>query len=169
MLLLPHRCHRGPAMDGADKVAVVALMRAHPSFAELPAAALAGLIERSALVDFAADQTLVRQGDASDAAFLLLAGEVEIVVETLYGPVPLARRSRNALLGELGAFANLPRTATVRALVPVRALRIGRDDLVHTGRANPELLLAVIQQLGEHTGTVNRALGFYTNALAALE
>jgi len=156
-------------MGCADEAAIVELMRAHPSFAHLPAASVAGLIERSALAHFAAGELLIRQGDVSDAAFLLLAGEVEIVVETLYGPVHLARRGCNTLLGELGAFAKLPRTATVRALAPVQALRIGRDELLAIGRANPDLLLAIIQQLGEHTGTVNRALGFYTNALAALE
>jgi sigma-B regulation protein RsbU (phosphoserine phosphatase) len=158
-----------PAGDSCDKAAIIELMRAHPSFVHLPAAAVVGLIERSALAHFAADELLIRQGDSSDGAFLLLGGEVEIVVETLYGPVPLARRSGNALLGELGAFASLPRTATVRALVPVRALRIERDELLRIGRANPDLPLAIIQQLGEHIGTVNRALGFYTNALAALE
>src|SRR4051794_27613457 len=159
----------GPAMSSADETAVVELMRAHPSFAHLPASSVAGLIARCALAHFAAGELLIRQGDASDAAFLLLGGEVEILVETHYGPVHLARRGSNTLLGELGAFAKLPRTATVRALEPVQALRIGRDDLLQVGRANPDLLLAIIQQLGEHTGTVNRALGFYTNALAALE
>ncbi len=166
---LPVSTPAGPAMGCADEAAIVELMRAHPSFAHLPAASVAGLIERSALAHFAAGELLIRQGDVSDAAFLLLAGEVEIVVETLYGPVHLARRGCNTLLGELGAFAKLPRTATVRALAPVQALRIGRDELLAIGRANPDLLLAIIQQLGEHTGTVNRALGFYTNALAALE
>ena len=158
-----------PAICGADKAAIVELMRTHPSFAHLPAPAVAGLIERSALAHFAAGDLLIHQGDVSDAAFLLLGGEVEILVETHYGPVHLARRGCNTLLGELGAFAKLPRTATVRALEPVQALRIERDELLQIGRANPDLLLAIIQQLGEHTGTVNRALGFYTNALAALE
>jgi phosphoserine phosphatase RsbU/P len=158
-----------PAMCGTDKAAIVELMRTHPSFAHLPPSAVAGLIERSALAHFAADELLIRQGDMSDAAFLLLGGEVEILVETHYGPVHLARRGCNTLLGELGAFARLPRTATVRALEPVQALRIERNELLQVGRANPDLLLAIIQQLGEHTGTVNRALGFYTNALAALE
>jgi sigma-B regulation protein RsbU (phosphoserine phosphatase) len=165
----PLRIPDDPAICGADKATIVELMRTHPSFAHLPTPAVAGLIERSALAHFAADEALIRQGDVSDAAFLLLGGEVEILVETHYGPVHLARRGCNTLLGELGAFAKLPRTATVRALEPVRALRIERDELLQIGRANPDLLLAIIQQLGEHTGTVNRALGFYTNALAALE
>ena len=155
--------------DGGDKSAVIDVMRLHPTFAHLSEASIAGLITRSALSRFAGDHVLIRQGDPSDAAFLLLDGEVDVVVETLYGPVHLARRSRNTLLGELGAFANLPRTATVRTLTAVEVLRIAREDLLTVGRDNPDLLLEVIQQLGQHTGMVNRAVGFYTHALAALE
>ncbi len=155
--------------DSGDKSAVIGLMRTHPTFAHLSEASIAGLIDRSALSRFASGHVLIRQGDTSDAAFLLLDGEVDVVVETLYGPVHLARRTRNTLLGELGAFANLPRTATVRTLTAVEVLRIAREDLLKIGRDNPDLLLDVIQQLGQHTGMVNRAVGFYTHALAALE
>jgi serine phosphatase RsbU (regulator of sigma subunit) len=155
--------------DSGDKSAVIGLMRTHPTFAHLSEASIAGLIDRSALSCFASGHVLIRQGDTSDAAFLLLDGEVDVVVETLYGPVHLARRTRNTLLGELGAFANLPRTATVRTLTAVEVLRIAREDLLKIGRDNPDLLLDVIQQLGQHTGMVNRAVGFYTHALAALE
>ena len=148
---------------------LVEALHAHPSFAHLPAAAIATLIERGAPSRFAPTEVLIQQDTPSDGAYLLLAGEVDIIVETLYGPVHLARRGSGALLGELGAFADLPRTATVRASSEVEALHFARDDLVRIGRANPDLLLGIIQQLGQHTGTVNRALGFYTNALAALE
>jgi phosphoserine phosphatase RsbU/P len=148
---------------------LVAKLRDHPTLAQLPEAALAALIDRGTPSRFAPADILIRQDAPSDAAYLLLDGEVDIAVETLYGPVHLARRAGGTLLGELGAFANLPRTATVQALTEVRALRFARDDLLEIGRANPDLLLGIIQQLGQHTGTVNRALGFYTNALAALE
>src|SRR5260221_13300846 len=144
--------------DSGDKSAVIGLMRRHPTFARLSEASIAGLIDRSALFRFAGDHVLIRQGDPSDAAFLLLDGEVDVVVETLYGPVHLARRSRHTLLGELDAFANLPRTPTVRTLTAVEVLRIAREDLLTIGRDNPALLLEVIQQLGQHTGMVNRAV-----------
>jgi len=157
------------ARDSADKSAVIGLMRTHPTFAHLSEASIATLIDRSVLSRFASDDVLIRQGDPSDAAFLLLDGEVDVIVETLYGPVHLARRSRNTLLGELGAFADLPRTATVRTVTAVEVLRIAREDLLEIGRDNPDLLLGVIQQLGQHTGMVNRAVGFYTHALAAIE
>src|SRR5437763_12814464 len=47
-----------PADCGAEKAAVIELMRTHPSFAHLPPSAVAGLIERSALAHFAAGELL---------------------------------------------------------------------------------------------------------------
>src|SRR6266849_9246035 len=121
-------------------------MRTHPTFAHLSEASIATLIGRSALSRFASDHILIRQGDPSDAAFLLLDGEVDVIVETLYGPVHLARRPRNTLLGELGAFADLPRTATVRAVGDIEVLVIARGELLRLGRDHPDLLLGIINQ-----------------------
>ena len=48
-------------------------------------------------------------------------------------------------------------------------MRIGRQQLLELGRTNPQLLLFLIGQLGERLSRLNRAIGFYTNALSALE
>lgn len=148
---------------------IAGLLRDHAAFACLPEATLARLVAGGEIVDVAADTVLLQQGDPSDSAYLLLAGEVEVLVETSYGPVPLAQLCCPALVGELGVFANLPRSAMVRTRTPVRALRLPRDELLLAGRQNPDLLLTVIAQLGQRLTTINRALGFYTHALAALE
>jgi sigma-B regulation protein RsbU (phosphoserine phosphatase) len=154
---------------GVDPQAIVPLLRDHAGFARLPEAALATLVAGGEIVEFDAEIVFLRQGDPSDSAYLLLAGEVEVSVETNYGPVPLAILSCPALVGELGVFADLPRTAMVRSRTPLRALRMTRADLLLVGRANPDLLLAVLGQLGQRLATINRAIGFYTHALAALE
>src|SRR5258707_1032325 len=99
-----------------DPSTLAALLRAHPNFARLPAATIEALLRRATLGCFPAGHVLIQQDAPSDAAYLLLDGEVDIEVETTYGPVHLARRGANTLLGELGAFAALPRTATVRAI-----------------------------------------------------
>ncbi|HXP31982.1 MAG TPA: SpoIIE family protein phosphatase [Stellaceae bacterium] len=158
-----------PPADTVDALSFVPLIREHPIFAGLPEAALRDLVGAGSLVTVEADQALVRQGEESDAVFLLLTGEAQIFVETSYGPVDLAPLASGGLFGEIGAFAGLPRTATVRAKSPVRALRIERDYVLGLGRQYPDLLLSVIGQLGQRTGTINRAIGFYTQALAALE
>ncbi|KAB7739527.1 SpoIIE family protein phosphatase [Parvibaculum sedimenti] len=144
-------------------------IRQHNAFAEFSAEALDRLIEGSSIVAFAPDEILVRQGADSDAAFFILEGEVEVIAESSFGAVPLARLPARSLIGDIGVLANLPRTATLRAIGPVNVLRIGRDGLLQAGRDHPGLLISVIGQLGQRLGAVNKAVGFYTNALAALE
>lgn len=156
----------GEADDAA--LALGALAR-HPTFAHLPQTLLAGLVQPGALAAFPPEEVLIRQDQPSDAAFLILRGEVEVTVESAYGPVSLARLSADALLGDLGVFADLPRSATVTARTEVGALRIDREQLLAIGEASPPVLFSVINQLGLRLNTINRAVGFYTHALAALE
>jgi sigma-B regulation protein RsbU (phosphoserine phosphatase) len=158
-----------PGPDAAGTSTLIGVVRDHPTFAPLSEATVAELVSRGTVVAFAPGQPLVTQGEASDAAFLLIAGEVEVVVESSYGPVQLAVLPSHSLIGDLGIFASLPRTATVRARSPVQALRMARDDILRIGRDNPALLLSIIGQLGQRLNTINQAVGFYTNALAALE
>lgn len=154
---------------GADQKALAEILGAHPAFAGCSVETLARLVGAGELRHFRSGDVLVRQGETSDAAYLIVDGEVEVTVDSSFGQVHLAHLPAKSLIGDFGVFANLPRTATVRAAADVRALRIGRDAMLVAGRENPELLLSVIAQLGQRIGAVNQAVGFYTNALAALE
>ena len=135
----------------------------------LAPATLARLIKRGRPVDLAPGEALVQQGDASDCAYLILGGELDVQVRTAYGDVLIVRVSQGVLIGETGVFADLPRNATVRAHGNVRALRFDRADLRDAGDSDPALLRSVIGRLGSQIGRFNTAMGLYTNAVAALE
>src|SRR5512133_3571871 len=122
------------------------LLRDHEVFGQLPEEALKTLIVRSDLIAFAPNELLLRQGDASDSALLITQGEVEIFVEAAHGAVELGRASSGALLGEIGVFADLPRTAGVRARTAVESLKIARDDVLDIGGGEPAFLRAVMKQ-----------------------
>lgn len=149
--------------------AYLQLLREHPVFGQLPEPALKTLIVRSDLMAFAPDEVLLRQGDDSDSAFLITDGEVEIFVETAHGAVEIGRASSGALLGEIGVFADQPRTAGVRALSAVESLKIARDDVLEIGGRELGFLRAVMKQLGERIAAFNQVVGFYTDALHQLE
>ena len=109
------------------------------------------------------------QGEPSDFADLLLEGEVQIDADSARGSIPIGVLRAPALIGEVGAFAGLPRTATVRARCEVRALRVGKAALVEAALAAPNLLIQAIGRLGDRLRRVNGAIALYTHALAALE
>ena len=112
---------------------------------------------------------LLHQGEASDAAFFLESGTMLVYAETRYGPVTLATLQAPRLIGEIGALAGLARTASVRAETPARLFPISRAQLFKLSRKSPDLLMAVVRQLGQQINSVIRAVALYTNALAALE
>jgi len=78
---------------------------------------------------FAADTTIFRAGDAGEAAYVIDSGCVEI----LLGPEGAQRRievlAEGAMFGEIALLDGLPRSATVRTLVPTRLIRIDRSHI----------------------------------------
>ncbi|MFL4985055.1 MAG: cyclic nucleotide-binding domain-containing protein [Xanthobacteraceae bacterium] len=145
------------------------LLREHQAFGALPEQDLKTLIVHSELIEFAQGELLLRQGAPSDSVLLIVQGEVDVCVETSQGQVQLGRMSSGALVGEVGVFADLPRTASIRAHTPTQALKIDRDDVLQVGGENLAFLRAVLAQLGERIATFNQTIGDYTDVLAELE
>ena len=130
---------------------------------------LAKVIASLSPINLDLGEVLIHQGEASDAAFFLDSGSMLVFEETRYGPVTLATVQAPRLIGEIGALAGLARTASVKALTPARIFRISRAQLFELARKSPELLMAVVRQLGQQINSVIKAVALYTNAITALE
>ena len=152
-----------------DQKAIAALLRGHEAFGQLSVAACDALVAGGKIVRHQPGDEVLKQGAPSDAALFVISGEADILVETSYGDIQIARGLPKMLIGEIGAFAGLPRTATGRARTAVVVLEIGREQLLALGQDDPKLPNFIIAQLGEKMSRLNQAIGFYTNALSALE
>jgi CRP-like cAMP-binding protein len=152
-----------------DSSELRAAARAVSAFRDLPEGSLFRLLAAAARREFEAGEALVTQGEPSEHADLILEGEMLVTSDSAHGAIPISRLSAPCLVGEMGALAQLDRTATVRALSRVKALRIARSALLEAALASPCLLIDVIGRMGERLRRVNRAISLYTHALAALE
>jgi phosphoserine phosphatase RsbU/P len=152
-----------------DSPELRAAIRATSGFRDLSDDNLALLIEAAELETFDPDAVLMVQGEPSDYAMLILEGEVTVTADSARGAIPISTLHAPSLVGELGALAQLPRSATARACTPVTALRFGRAALVEVARATPSLLIDVIARMGERLRKFNGAVSLYTEALGALE
>ena len=145
------------------------IIRLLPAFAGLPPQAGLDLIETGQLIEYDENRLLIKQGEASDHALILVEGSAEVFVETKYGYVHLASLEAPALVGEIGLFTNVPRTASIKALSKGFAVKLEANELHRFGQQNPTFLSTLMSQLGRRFETFNRALGFYSHALGALE
>jgi CRP-like cAMP-binding protein len=153
----------------SDTSALRAAIRATSTFRDLTEANVDYLIETGERRTFDPGAILVAQGDSSDSVMLILSGEVIVTADSARGVVPISTLYAPSLIGEMGALAQLRRTATVRACSHVDVLQIGRDALIEVARATPTLLIDIIGRMGDRMRKFNGAIGLYTHALGAIE
>lgn len=125
------------------------MLRNVPLFGGLSPTQLKLLAFTGNVLKFEPGEVLMRQGERADSAFVILEGEVEVLVETRNGQVPVAVQGKNAVMGEMGVICDAPRSATVRAKGPVRALRISGDVFLKLACESPQRALYVMRQLSD--------------------
>ena len=148
---------------------IAAAIKAQAGLSSISPDMLARLCAGAELQTFERDDVLIAQGGDNDYAMLVVSGEVQVAFDSAYGTVVVARMLAPCLIGEIAALASLARTASVRAMGDVTALRIDQALLRATAQETPALTLHVISQLGVRIRNVNSAISLYTHALAALE
>jgi CRP/FNR family cyclic AMP-dependent transcriptional regulator len=134
------------------------LLRRVPFFAEIEPAKLKLLAFMSERVGFDAGKQLFRQGDPADAAYLIIDGEAEVVVDSPGGPLVLATLGANEIVGEMGILCNVPRTATVRAKGRLTALRISKEPFMRMVREFPNMAISIMQELAHRLEANNNQL-----------
>jgi phosphoserine phosphatase RsbU/P len=147
---------------------IAALLHSHPLFADTDLVSLTELLGRGRLLTLRSGEVLLRQDDTSDAAYVVIEGLASIHVETSYGRVTLSTVSAPSVVGEIGVFTGVPRTATIEATTPLLVLRIESCVLQKFGGDHPKFLATVMMQVGRRFQAFNKAFGLYSNALKAL-
>jgi len=134
------------------------LLRRVPFFAEIEPAKLKLLAFMSERVGFDDGKLLCRQGDPADAAYLIIEGAVEIVLEGPSGPVTVATIGANEIVAEMAILCDVPRNATVRAKGRVVALRISKDPFMRMVREFPTMAVSIMRELAQRLDSTNNQL-----------
>ena len=140
-----------------DTLATLSLMerilflRRVPIFADLPPADLKQVAAVMREVVFAADEALVNQGELGDEMFIIVSGEVRVLVtpEHQKDAREVARRLPGDQVGEMAIISREPRFATLIAVGVVRALCINQKQFEGILRERPEICLAMMRVLSQ--------------------
>jgi len=110
------------------------------------------LVKLQGIVSFRSVQqgaTILREGSASDELLVLLAGVADVWMNGRM----VSRLGQNDIIGELGFFTRVVRSATVKAAGDCELMSIHRNDYDNLIKGEPalgvEILEGVVAQLGE--------------------
>ena len=92
---------------------------------------------------------VVRQGDASDSAYLILGGTADVVVQFGEQASVVARLGASEVFGEIAMLCETPRSASVRAAGELRTLMFERDGMLRLLREFPEMAIEMARSLAQ--------------------
>lgn len=122
-------------------------LRRSPVFAGVTDEALALIGASVESVPVMGGQVLFQQGDAGDAAYLVLSGRLRVERAGPDGAVLLRELVRGDLVGEFALLTGAPRTATVTAMRDCELGRLPRDRFDALLVSHPDVAIGVSRQL----------------------
>jgi CRP-like cAMP-binding protein len=136
----------------------VELLQRIPFFTNVEPAKLKLLAFTSERVAFDAGQILFRQGDMGDAAYIIIDGEAEVLVNAPGGEVLVATLGKNDFVGEIAILCDVPRTATIRARQRLVTLRISKELFLRLITEFPSMAVAMMRELAHRLEMNNQKL-----------
>ncbi|WP_422369347.1 cyclic nucleotide-binding domain-containing protein [Pelagibius sp.] len=125
----------------------VEILRRIPIFSQIEPAKLKLMAFASERLIYKSGQTLFAQGEMGDAAYIVLEGTADILVDAADGPLRVAQLSDNEIIGEIAILCDIPRTATVQAATELATLKITKDLFFRMIMDFPEMGVEVMRVL----------------------
>lgn len=132
----------------------IELLRALPVFSPLPEPTLEQL--SSSLVPVSAEpgEEVIREGEPGDRFYVIASGRAEVDErgewQRTQGP--------GEAFGEIALLRDVPRTATVRAVTPLRLLTLERDEFIAAVSGHARSSAAADALIGARLGDVRRGV-----------
>ncbi|MDX1710490.1 MAG: cyclic nucleotide-binding domain-containing protein [Rhodovibrionaceae bacterium] len=136
----------------------IKLLRNIPMFAKVDAAKLKLLAFTSERLSFRKGDILFHQGETGEAAYLIISGSADVLVENDHGSIVVAHLQRNSIVGEIAMLCDVPRTATVQASEPLEVLKISRDVFFRLMKDFPDMAVEIMRELAQRLDATTRQL-----------
>jgi serine/threonine protein phosphatase PrpC len=145
------------------------VLKSIPIFRHLTYKEQTAILSIASTKAFPAESEILIEGQSGDELYIVVKGRVR--VET--GGVGVAELRAGGHFGEMGLVDHAPRSATVRALEPTRAMVIARSELMQLMKREPilavKLLWSFVQVLSDRLRATNNELSEVRQELAAAQ
>jgi CRP-like cAMP-binding protein len=129
-----------------------------PLFAKVNPAKLKLLAFTSERLEYLSGDELFHQDDYGDAAYVILEGEADILVDTPRSAIKIATLGKNDIIGEIAMLCDVPRTATVVAQGDLDTLRVSKEGFFHLVTEFPQVGIEVMRALAFKLHRTTQAL-----------
>ena len=140
------------------------IMAQIPLFSGIDRSKLKLLAFTSEQVTYAAGDTVFRQGDLGDRAYVVLEGNVDVVIEAESGERAVAQIGKHQLFGEMALLANRPRTTTIRAASDTRLLALRQDVFVRLVEEDAATALGITRVLIDRLANTLQGVIYYSGS-----
>jgi CRP/FNR family cyclic AMP-dependent transcriptional regulator len=141
----------GPMARGRGNKELAERLKTVPLFSGCSARELASLAIFLKQVDYPAGREIVKQGHVGVGLFVILDGETKVVV----GGRTRRRLGPGSFFGEISLLDRGPRTATVVAETPVRALSLSAWNFRAALKEHPSLAVKMLEELASRVRAAN--------------
>ena len=152
--------------EASEAESRIETLRSIPLFRHLTYKEQVAILSIATSHSYAANQEIIHEGELGEELFIIVKGRV-MVVKT---GMEIAELRTGGPFGEMGLVENAPRSATVRAVEPTRAVAISRAELMSLMKRESvlavKLLWTFIQVLSERLRAMNSDLSDARQELA---
>ena len=146
----------------------VEILRNIPLFANIEPSKLKLLAFTSERLTFRNGQDLCVQGEMGDAAFIIIRGDVDVLVPTNGGELSVAVLGKGEIFGELAVICDQTRSSAIAARTELETLRLDRNVVLNLMREFPDISVEMVRILGDRLEKTTRELSVARASLAAL-
>ena len=104
-------------------------------------------------------EVIVRQGEMGDCMYVIQEGQVEVLLEREGKATRVAVLGEGDIFGEMALIEREARSATVRALGPVRVLTVDKGTFLHRIHEDPSLAYRIMQKMSHRIRELDDELG----------
>lgn len=141
------------------------ILKRIPLFASLSGEELALVAEKTRLVEFKAEETVYREGDAADAFYVVASGRLKVYTDAGGREQVLAYLHKGDSLGEISLLTGETHSASVRSQSDALVLKLEKVDFDDVINRIPSLVLYLSRVLSRRLRRKEGAAGPYAEAL----
>jgi len=116
---------------------------------------------------YRAHERLFEKGEEGDAAFIIIDGEVEVLVPAEGGEQSVAILGKGEIFGELAVICDQTRSSAIAARSELNVLRLDRNVVLNLMREFPDISLEMVRILGRRLERTTQELSQARASLGA--